>query len=91
MTQVSLFYPLLEFHFSWNDIGYYFAVSVAFIIVFGLIESVLLYMFDTTGESRGVIGLLLDLIEAIFNWIGDKIIDLYDDIVFAIENRWKKK
>ena len=72
------------------DIGYYFAVSVAFIIVFGLIESVLLYMFDTTGESRGVIGLLLDLIEAIFHWIGDKIIDLYDDIVFAIENRWKK-
>lgn len=71
----------------WSNLGYYFAVSVAFIIVFGLIESVLLYMFDTTGESRGVIGLLLDLIEAIFYWIGEKIADIYYDIVFALSKK----
>lgn len=90
MTQVSLFYPLLEFHFSWNDIGYYIAVGIALIVVFGLIEGAILYVFDPTGKRMGVVGLLLLLIEGIFHWIGDKIIDLYDDIVFAIENRWKK-
>ena len=90
MTQVSLFYPLLEFHFSWNDIGYYIAVGIALIVVFGLIEGAILYFFDPTGERIGVVGLLLLLIEAIFHWIGEKIADLYYDIVFAIENKKKK-
>lgn len=71
----------------WNNLGYYFAVGLALMVVFGFIEGVILYVFDPTGKRVGIVGLLLLLIEAIFYQIGEKIADIYYDIVFALSKK----
>lgn len=71
----------------WNNLGYYFGVSVAFIIAAGLVEGTILYFFDTTGKCKGIIGGLLDLIQMFAKFLIRKIVYLYDDIVYAITKK----
>ncbi len=75
------------FKVIWDNIGYYIAVGMALMFVFGMIEGAILYVFDPTGKRMGVVGLICYLFEGIFYWIGEKITDLYDDIVFALSKK----